>query len=481
MLDLDELQLQRIVRKKSGVKPGDIRELHNYLVSLFQAPRFELLQHLQIAQFKAHGKGVGGSLGTLTLGELVDHGALRISGLPSMGGRRLKILNAILASLTSEPSEPEDEVYSSEKQEIPDLGSIMNTLIGEPSTFPQDSGILRRINSNNTPRFITTKTQEEFQATITNLRGNDRLSSINDHEIGKYWDSADPGSPFEERLTFGQLLQLDHGAFLRKRSVNERKVKALINAVKNALGEKSASAPKSKPQVEDFSRSDVSGPVLPQAWNELENSSRLIMWAIAKAVRVLLESPRQSQYSGKLCEVILKVDPLQFALIIVNSMYSAKTAQEVSGLNEVDYQRVSAGASCLVDRIAVEHFGEPLGVLREMLSGVGVYDHLLNRALGINEQSGLIEGVFMNVLLKYIGAAPLGIGSVCVRDFYTLDITRIQCLIDVITSRLPLPEAAMEREMNALLSALKLDDRLKILNAVAWLNKDEGTWIKLST
>jgi len=235
MLELDELQLQRIVRKKSGLKPGDIRLLHNYLVTLSQAPRFELLQHLQIAQFKSHGKGVGGSLGTLTLGELVDHGALRISGLPSMGGRRLKILNAILASLTSEPSGAEDKSSSSVIQEVSDLGSIMSSLISEPSTFPQDNGIMRRINSNNTPRFITTKTQEEFQATIANLRGNDLLSSLSDQEIGKYWDSADPGSPFEERLTFGQLLQLDHGAFLRKRSVNERKVKSLINAVKNAL------------------------------------------------------------------------------------------------------------------------------------------------------------------------------------------------------------------------------------------------------
>jgi hypothetical protein len=480
MLELDELQLQRIVRKKSGVKPGDIRALHDFLVTLSQAPRFELLQHLQIAQFKAHGKGVGGSLGTLTLGELVDHGALRISGLPSMGGRRLKILNAILGSLITEPSGTDEESSSSLIEEVADLGSIMDSLIGESATFPQDNGVLRRINSHNTPRFITTRTQEEFQAVISSLRGNERLSSLNDQEIGKYWDSSDPGSPFEERLTFGQLLQLDHGAFLRKRSINERKIRALINAVNKALAAHSGLASNLKVAAAGLSKPVDSAPVLPQAWRELENSPRLILWSMAKAVGTLLGSVTHTQYSQKLREVVLKVEPVELVVMVLNSMFSASTAQEVSGLNEVEYRRISVKATHILEQLAVEQFEEPIAALREMLSGIGVYNHMLRRALGNGEQSSLLEELFLSVLLKYIGASPVSIGSVCLGDFLTLDITRIHYFIDLIKSRLPLSENDMDKEMNALLSALRPEDRSKIINTVAGLNKEEGGWIKLS-
>jgi len=162
---------------------------------------------------------------------------------------------------------------------------------------------------------------------------------------------------------------------------------------------------------------------------------------------------------------------------MLNSTFSANTAQEVAGFGEVDYRRMSLRAGNLLDQIAVEHFGEPLSVLREMLSGVGIYDHMLKRALGINEGRCLIEGMFLNVLLKYIGAAPVSLGSLYLQDFFTLDSTRIQCLIDVVKSRLPLSENGMERELNALLSALRPDDRSRIVNTFAWFNKEEGSWV----
>jgi hypothetical protein len=481
MIELDELQLQRIARKKSGVNPSDIRALHDFLVNLSQAPRFELLQHLQIGQFKVNGKGVGGAVAALTLAELVEHGALRISGLPSIGGRRLKILNAILDSLATEPFGLNEESTSSVIEEVADLGSIMDSLIGESPTFAQDRGVLRRINSNNTPRFISTRTQEEFQAVIARLRTNDRLSFLGDQEIGKYWDSSDSRSPFEERLTFGQLLQLDHGAFLRKRSINEKKVQALINAVTSALEARPESAHGNQMAALGSSEPVVSATVLPPAWSKLENSSTLIVWSITKAVIAFLGTVSRSQYSEKLRDVLLRVEPIQFIVLVIDSIFSDSTALEISGLTEVEYQRISIKATHLLKELVAEQFGESNAVLREMLSGIGVYNHMLRRALGISEKCSLIEEVFLNILLQDIGASPVSIGSVCLTDFYTLDITRIQYFVDVIKSCLPLSENEMARELNVLLSALRPEDRAKILNSVAWLNRAEGCWISVST
>jgi hypothetical protein len=307
------------------------------------------------------------------------------------------------------------------------------------------------------------------------------LSFLGDQEIGKYWDSSDSRSPFEERLTFGQLLQLDHGAFLRKRSINERKVQALIHAVTTAMGAHSGSAPGNKVAALGSSEPVVSAIVLPPAWSELENSSTLIVWSITKAVSAFLGTVSRSQYSEKLRDVLLRVEPIQFIVLVIDSIFSDSTALEISGLTEVEYQRISIKATRLLKELVAEQFGESNAVLREMLSGIGVYNQMLRRALGISEKCPLVEEVFLNILLQDIGASPVSIGSVCLKDFYTLDITRIQYFVDVIKSRLPLSENEMARELNVLLSALRPEDRTKILNSVAWLNRAEGSWISVST
>jgi len=425
MFELDELQLQRIVRKKNGVKPIDIRMLHDQLVALSKAPRFELLQNLQIAQFKALGKSVGGSLGSLTLGELVEHGALQISGLPSMGGRRLKILNAILSSLAADSYE----------QDEGNLGDRGSPILKEPSTFPQDSGVLRRINPSSTPRFITTKTQEEFLALVVQLRRSELLSILGDQEIGKYWIPEDPRSPFEEHLTFGQLLQVDQDALLRKRSSNERKIRALINALKNALDQKPAqSTNKSAVATSPFSAPTVPETV-PEKWRGIERSSNVVVWGLVKAVEEFLGSSRSGEYSNSLREIICQVEPPEFTALIVNSMFSQGTAQEILGLNDSQYSKITAKAIELYNGIVEEKFGKSLSVLREMLSGIGAYGQILRRSLGLSEETSIIEEIFVSILLRHIGASRLLVHAVSLSDFFTLDSTRVKYLVAIIESR----------------------------------------------
>jgi hypothetical protein len=177
---------------------------------------------------------------------------------------------------------------------------------------------------------------------------------------------------------------------------------------------------------------------------------------------------------------VFTLEPNEFVVMALDSMFSGSTAQEVSGFNEAEYRMISEKANHLLGELAAEQFGEPIVVLREMLSGIGAYRHMLRRTLGLGDECSLIEEIFLNILLKYIGASPVSIGSVCLDDFMTIDPTRIQYFIDVIKSRLPLSENEMEREINALLSVLRPEDRSKILNNVALLNRKEGGWIKLS-
>jgi hypothetical protein len=461
MHELNEIQLQRIVRKKNGLKTGDIRKLHNLLITLSQIPRFELMQTLPLNQFKAEGKVMRGKLGELSLGELVEHGALRISGLPSMGARRLNLLNDVLSRLTF--SESESATISASA-----------TIVDTPQVVP-----VTPLNSGGVPRFISTRTQNELYSAIDKVRSSTNFAVLKDKVLEEYWPKEEPRSPFEEKLTIGQLLNIDHGALLRKRSFNERKALSLIKVLNKAISIDGPGDNKDTSNLSNNNYHKYNNQII-KAWSDVGDGC-VINGMIKECVLRFNDSTTSNRvalsgFSLKVLELLANVKPNVFILWILNTLYSNETVIGLFSPSDDDMYGLTLEVDNLRDSLLNDLFSDQMIMIRDLLGGIGAYKTLLKCALGMDESSCLVEDLVFLGLLDTVDAGSLLMNNILLKDFYSLDCDRVAYVLQVICAHLPLSVGKMELELQMLLSPLRLSDSLRLLETVAYFDDDSQTW-----
>jgi hypothetical protein len=463
-VDLDELQLRRLVRRKTGVKVGSIRELHSLLLSLEHSPRFELIQGLLLSEFRNSGKITGGSALQLTLGELVAHGALQICGLPSMGGRRIESLIDTLRVFVQQ-QEVDVEQESNKKNNGIESVKVLFPASVEPKFEP--------VKKRNT-RFISTKVQEEFQEALHKLKNYNQLSKIENAFLKEFWSADDPRAPFEEGLTYRQLLHLDMSALLRKRSLNEQKIKAIINAIEVAIEGKNNKKEKARER-----RTST-------AWSEVFLDATVLVRSFLREIESLekpFKEPKTLLEAAALLPDVLSAR--ECVAIFLKQDYSDLVSAEIMRSTLEEYIKTSNNAHNKITQVLQVEYKSLFETWREMLSGPGAYGTSLilpfrSHSKEIGCTLDWFEHSVLKVLLNAVGAREWSLQGRRVTDFYTLDSNRLFQIFGMLSKSLPKSNTDFHEACDLLMSNLRRDHREELFSLCARFDHSQDSWFVMS-
>jgi hypothetical protein len=83
--------------------------------------------------------------------------------------------------------------------------------------------------------FNSVQCELELRDRIAQVKAHPEIARVKDATLATFWAEEAPRAPFEESLTVGQLLGLDLGVLTKKRSMTSMRMKALAQALENAL------------------------------------------------------------------------------------------------------------------------------------------------------------------------------------------------------------------------------------------------------
>lgn len=193
-------------KNKGGDGHDELSELLTFLES---SPRFPLLQHLKMKNLSFGGVSFAGAFEERTLGEVVELSADGIMKLPRMDEGCKEALIGLLRTY----GVPTDELTEAA------------TIIPFRPNMESDLAPIRR-----------GEAEAKLQDFLKELKKAPK-EKLKDKTLGTYWHKSFPSAPFEEVLTFGQLLELGYENLTRKRTLHTDKILAIVDAGERFLAE----------------------------------------------------------------------------------------------------------------------------------------------------------------------------------------------------------------------------------------------------
>lgn len=212
---MNEIQVHKLLKKKKSLNKKDLEELNILIAKL--SLRSETLSSKKIGTLVKNFNPKFPSLGPiddLTLREILEFGALHITALPSVGKKRIKKLNEFLNQILE--GSIELEIASSEE--------ILSVSLPKPNKVKT----VRR-------KLVSINVEKKLVEAIGELKTSQKFNLIKDKKLQEFWGEFDVQAPFEQVLTFSQIVSMDISMILRKRSMNEKKVNAIIAAIKRGI------------------------------------------------------------------------------------------------------------------------------------------------------------------------------------------------------------------------------------------------------
>lgn len=485
--ELNELQLQRLVRNKTSLKASTVRALHDCLVRLCGSPRFELLRMLQVRSFHFKGRSHAGPVEKLTLGELVEHGAIKLSSLPSMGDQRIQAVVVTIEKLLEDNS-PEEDSLGTDWAPPETAAELFEGLLPTmPQQERQVSSVnlqLTKKNPSNRPHFISIKTEQNYLDVLERLRNHPKLSSILQAKMADYWIDQEARAPFEECLTFQQLLSLKVDSLLRKRSINERKLSAIIGAIENCLSTLTdPSAVLQSAKIASLSNTDRPGAQergAQRKWaaaSTLESLLGRSLIAMAELLPTGVSSPRSLLEALGRLPLLVTAD--EFAVLLASAEYGEDLAARALKIRPEQYGHLLIGAREKVARAIRNEFASFATAWEGALSGVGCPLSDLLRPFIVSDELEWLQLLVGRILVESLGARPWEDQIDRLSEFYTKDSSRLLTAMAIIAQSLPKENATFHAESDIFAPQLPRDARERIFRRFAHLEAGTNVWDSL--
>jgi hypothetical protein len=423
----------------------------------------------------------------LTLGELVEHGAVKLSSLPSMGDQRIQAVIVMIEKLLEDNSPEEDSsggTWTTPETAAELFDGLFPTL---PQQDKQTSNIdlqLTKKNPSNRPHFISIKTEQNYMNVLERLRNHPKLSEVLQAKLADYWVDQDARAPFEECLTFQQLLSLKVDSLLRKRSINERKLSAIASAIENCL------STLLEPQVILDSDNEVGAAnfagrvaqdrVLQRKWMVAATIESLLGRSLIATVELLpqgISSPRSLLEAAGYMPFL--VSPDEFAVLLSSAEYGEDVAAMALKIRPERYGHLLLSAREKVARAMRKEFVTFTMSWESALAGVGCPLNDLLKPFLVAEELEWLQLLVGRILVESLGARPWEDQKDRLMGFYTKDASRLLAAMALIAQSLPKQNSTFHAESDIFAPQLSRDAREMIFRRFAHLEADSNIWDSL--
>ncbi len=467
---LNEIQLQRLLRKKSNLSAKLVRQLHESLLEISKTQRFQMIKGLKVSYFKSDGQTVTGPVENLTIEELVDHGALRICGLPSMGGKRINTLIKVLKTVTPE-------------QALPTQISQTVSEGQDPPSRPKVTQPRQRLSPNGeitSPRFISTRSWETLTQTLDKLRSSERLSQVGTRKVKEYWPPNSVRAPFEESLTLHQIAEIDQEQLLRKRSLSENKVKALTAAIdavltpqqtSNEQRPRSRSTEKKAQSSGDLINLFGSNNSVKVSWNR-DESLELVEDILITGVEVRLTELAQNRtILGEISQHIPDYFTSSEALMWLFPELSPDLCQLK---DKIDGSYLNTQCYAMLSNLpSGELF---IQTLKNTLKGVGSYLEPALQPFLTVQASRKLQLTLGRTILLSLGAQEWRYEQFSLDNFFTRDPQRLIEVVRTLCRLMPLKSSELTEQCSFLLPHLEFSQLLPIFESMARFDSEKDCW-----
>jgi hypothetical protein len=472
-------RIKKQVKKSKGSGSGDggdggvgphIFELSRVLHEFAASGRYAFLKTLQVGRFLDPGGQSLGVVAELTFEKLIELGSKKLAKLRWLSPAQTESLVKLLRTLATETP----------GQEIPPLISPTISRGGpqprEASAAPESED--RGVRVDDVVIYGSVEAENRLRDTLKSLKSSAAFEQVADLPLSKFWKPEWVRSPFEEALTVRQLGEIDIANILKKRTMNLRRIAAMIAALEATLrsvGLAHTPAPeRRRPDRTSSSHSAPERPFLRVAPSPTHGVAPepLIPWHVGSlsrraAIRLLwreLDSQRfEDDPIGRLCSEVA----------------SALTVEELAGLlatvesegKSVDFDAVREKLSGVITE------KDPTGILapwRAVLAGAGVHISELRGFLTPTALSAEAADLITVIFLVALRAQPARIVDHIFNGIWTDRPALLPMLIENVLSRLPLDEQALEFALRQVLPDRLSEEVGQLLRAR--LQFSDGLW-----
>lgn len=462
---ISDEEIQELRRAKPSLQEAPLRALAVALKDFQACQRFELLRALPLNQFLKGASTPLKKLKEKTLGEIVILGAagtVRVGGLTNAS---VKKVTEIFFRLQSDPASStaptKAKVFS-----LPHLRAVPDR--EQPRAVPPMSSV---------------EAEEKLESAIRRLRRSAVFDDIADNRLGDFWDKSLISAPFEESITFRQLVEMKVRALLEKRSFGPAKIQGVLKAVDNALAERST-VPVTAAEV--VPTAQVGSPVLPSLpaalhfWPSVER--RLPSHALMLLKVHEYEAGRSVDSFGPLARLVREIPQKLMPMEYLAAWYLQDHHEDlIASMLVVDRTEVLALADLAykkLDRLISGTASELRSYWEIALRGPGIGSEKLieifrEPLLDENFQIGLCQ-----MLLSSTGARhPIVFGE-DLGFYWSKSPSALQMSITALIASLPKSDEALREEIDALFPFFEKDAILSILRRQAFFKEKEKVWVK---
>ncbi len=359
-------------------------ELRVAIETFAASPRYNVLKQLQVGRLMPEECGSLGDLADMTLENIVELGSERIAKIPYLTLMQEGALVQLLHSLCSEEdmlAPQSDESISGESEQV--VSSVQLELV----------------------------LRERLRAICTHVD----YAKVRTRTLGEFWDSRWTSAPFEEALRVEQLAGMDVSVLFKKRSVNDKRIQSICNALEKILD---ALAPVATPASEMARIAAARQPIPTHAPSPvIENAiGHATTWfasddvlqpthvAIVEVFSLACVDMRYQQLRDLIQGVINRFTPGEFIEITLGHP-----------LQEDLQHRLTAFVQEALDP-------ERRALLVALLQGPGVrVSHISRLLVGGAGEFGAALGLLAVLIARGLGAQPVALDAARCEGFWTLN------------------------------------------------------------
>jgi hypothetical protein len=355
-------------------------ELRVAIETFAASPRYNVLKMLQVGRLMPEECGSLGELADMTLENIVELGSERIAKLPYLTLMQEGSLVQLLHSLCGEEDvmvAVADESASSESEHV--VSSVQLEIV----------------------------LRERLRAICAHVD----YAKVRTRTLGEFWDSRWTPAPFEEALRVEQLARMDLSVLFKKRSVNDKRIQSICNALEKILD---ALAPVATPASEMAKIAAARQPAFTQtpaasietvpAWLASDDVLQPTHVAIVEVFSLARADTRYQELHDLIQAVIDRFTPSEFIEITLARPLANELQERLGALVQ-------------------EALGqERRALLVALLQGPGVrVSHISRLLVGGVGEFGAALGLLAVLVARGLGAQPVTLGAARCEGFWTLN------------------------------------------------------------
>lgn len=355
-------------------------ELRVAIESFAASPRYNVLKNLQVGRLMPEECGSLGELAEMTLANIVELGSERLAKLPHLTLMQEGSLVQLLHSLCGEEDltlAQSDENIEGESDHV--VSSVQLELV----------------------------LRERLRAICVHPD----YAKVRGRTLSEFWDSRWTPAPFEEALRVEQLAGMDLSVLFKKRSVNDKRIQSICNALEKVLD---ALAPVATPASEmariaatrqlSPSQTSFGAQVSAATWFMSDDVLQPTHIALVEVFSLAATDMRYPELRELIESVINRFTPREFIEITL-----------ALSLHEELRSRLA--------HFVHEALGDERRALVEaLLQGPGVrISHISRMLVGGTGEFGAALGLLAVLIARGLGAQPVTVGGVQCEGFWTLN------------------------------------------------------------